>query len=168
MVADDAALEAVLLGDQGALPALPRGAIHVSMSTISPALSRRLAERHHAAGQTHVAAPVFGRPEAAEGKQLWIVAAGPPPALERCGPLFDAMGQGTIPAGGDPARANGIKLAGNFLLAAAIEALGEAFALGPKSGNAPAELLDIAKGKLCGSPTSENYGRSVPWQRYRP
>ncbi len=77
MVADDAALEDVMLGAQGALAALPRGAIHVSMSTISPALSRRLAERHKAAGQTYVAAPVFGRPEAAEAKKLWIVAAGP-------------------------------------------------------------------------------------------
>src|SRR5713226_1742532 len=113
MVADDAALEDVMLGAQGALAALPRGAIHVSMSTISPPLSRRLAERHRAAGQTYVAAPVFGRPQAAEAKQLWIVAAGPPAALERCRPLFDAMGQGTILAGEDPARANVIKLAGN-------------------------------------------------------
>ena len=168
MVADDAALEAVLLGDQGALPALPRGAIHVSMSTISPALSGRLAERHHAAGQTYVAAPVFGRPEAAEAKQLWIVAAGPPAALERCRPLFDAMGQGTIPAGEDPARANVIKLAGNFLLAAAIEALGEAFALGRKYGIAPAELLDIANGKLFRSPIYENYGKLIAEQRYEP
>src|SRR5207245_2450379 len=136
MVADDAALEAVLLGDQGALPALPRGAIHVSMSTISPALSRRLAERHHAAGQTYVAAPVFGRPEAAEAKQLWIVAAGPPAALERCRPLFDA--------------------------------LGEAFALGRKYGIAPAELLDIANGKLFRSPIYENYGKLIAEQRYEP
>src|SRR2546427_7655433 len=70
MVADDPALEAVLLGEQGALAALPRGAIHVSMSTISPGLSRRLAERHRAAGHTYVAAPVFGRPEAADGEAV--------------------------------------------------------------------------------------------------
>jgi len=162
MVADDAALDAVLFGDQGALAALPRGAIHVSMSTISPALSRRLAERHRAAGQTYVAAPVFGRPQAAEAKQLWIVAAGPPAALERCRPLFDAM------AGEDPARANVIKLAGNFLLAAAIEALGEAFALGRKYGIEPAELLDIVNGKLFRSPIYENYGRLIAEERYEP
>ncbi len=96
MVADDAALEAVLLGEQGALAALPTGAIHVSMSTISAGLSRRLAERHRAAGHTYVAAPVFGRPEAAEAGKLWIVAAGPAAAIERCRPLFDAMGQGTV------------------------------------------------------------------------
>src|SRR5437762_12923128 len=101
MVADDAALEDVMLGPDGAVAALPRGAIHVSMSTISPALSRRLAERHKTAGQTYVAAPVFGRPEAAEAKQLWIVAAGPPQALERIDPVLDAMGQGMIVVGAD-------------------------------------------------------------------
>src|SRR5438105_6154432 len=83
MVADDAALEDVMLGASGALAALARGAIHVSMSTISPKLSRALAERHRAAGQEYVAAPVFGRPEAAEAKKLWVVAAGPAPADER-------------------------------------------------------------------------------------
>jgi len=148
MVADDPALEDVMLGPQGALALLPRGAIHVSMSTISPGLSRRLAERHTAAGQTYVAAPVFGRPEAAEAKKLWIVAAGPPDALERCRPVLDAMGQGVIVAGNDPVRANVIKVAGNFLFAAAIEAMGEAFALTRKYGVAPADLLDIVNGQL--------------------
>jgi 3-hydroxyisobutyrate dehydrogenase-like beta-hydroxyacid dehydrogenase len=168
MLADDGAVEAVLLGDGGALTALPRGAIHVSMSTISPALSRRLAERHRAAGQTYVAAPVFGRPEAAEAHRLWIVAAGPAAAIERCRPLFDAMGQGTIVAGEEPARANVIKLAGNFLLAAAIEAMGEAFAFGRKHGIAPAELLDVVNGKLFRSPIYENYGKLIADERYEP
>lgn len=112
MVADDAALEDLMLGEDGAIAALPRGAIHVSMSTISPSLSQWLAERHGAVGQLYVAAPVFGRPEAAEAKKLWIVAAGPAPAIERCHPLFDAIAQGVITVGDDPARANVIKLAG--------------------------------------------------------
>src|SRR5260370_3332897 len=94
MVADDAALEDVLLGPQGALAALPHGAIHVSMSPISPALPRRLAERHEAAGQTYVAAPAFGRPEAAEAKKLWIVAAGPADALQRFRRVADGPGAG--------------------------------------------------------------------------
>jgi len=168
MVADDAALEDVMLGGSGALAALPRGAIHVSMSTISPTLSRRLAERHGAAGQTYVAAPVFGRPEAAEAKQLWIVAAGPPDGVERCRALLDAMGQGVIVAGDDPPRANVIKLAGNFLLAAAIEAMGEAFALTRKYGVAPAALLDIVNGRLFRSPIYENYGKLIAEERYEP
>src|SRR5216110_788321 len=168
MVADDAALEDAMLGPHGALAALPRGAIHVSMSTISPALSRRLSERHRASGQTYVAAPVFGRPEAAEAKKLWVVAAGPAPAIERCRPLFDAMGQGTIVAGEEPARSNVIKLAGNFLIAAAIEAMGEAFAFGRKHGIAPAELLDVVNGKLFRSPIYENYGKLIADERYEP
>jgi len=168
MVADDAALEDVMLGPQGALAGLPRGAIHVSMSTISPALSRRLAERHTAAGQTYVAAPVFGRPDAAEAKKLWIVAAGPADALERCRPALEAMGQGVIVAGADPPRANVIKLAGNFLLAAAIEAMGEAFALARKYGVAPIELLDIVNGRLFRSPIYENYGNLIAEERYEP
>ena len=168
MVADDAALEEVMLGASGALAALAPGAIHVSMSTISPKLSRALAERHLVAGQEYVAAPVFGRPQAAEAKQLWIVAAGPAPAIERCRPLLDAVGQGVILAGDDPARANVIKLAGNFLLAAAIEAMGEAFALVRKYDVAPADLLEIVNGRLFRSPIYENYGGLIAEERYEP
>src|SRR6266516_2165513 len=168
MLADHAALADVMLGSSGALPALARGAIHVSMSTISPKSSRALAERHRAAGQEYVAAPVFGRPEAAEAKQLWIVAAGPAPAIERCRPLLDAVGQGVIVAGDDPGRANVIKLAGNFLLAAAIEAMGEAFALVRKYDVAPADLLEIVNGRLFRSPIYENYGKLIADERYEP
>src|SRR2546429_1101660 len=168
MVADDAALEEVMLGASGALSALAPGAIHVSMSTISPKLSRALAERHRAAGQEYIAAPVFGRPEAAEAKKLWIVAAGPAPAIERCRPLLDAVGQGVDVAGDDPGRANVIKLAGNFLLAAAIEAMGEAFALVRKYDVAPADLLETVNGRLFRSPIYENYGKLIADERYEP
>src|SRR5256714_15618618 len=168
MVADDAALEEVMLGASGALSALAPGAIHVSMSTISPKLSRARAERHRTAGQEYVAAPVFGRPEAAEAKKLWIVVAGPAPAIERCRPLLDAMGQGVVVTGDDPGRANVIKLAGNFLLAGAIEAMGEAFALVRKYGVAPADLLEIVNGRLFRSPIYENYGKLIADERYQP
>jgi 3-hydroxyisobutyrate dehydrogenase-like beta-hydroxyacid dehydrogenase len=168
MVADDAALEDVMLGDRGALGALPRGAIHVSMSTISPRLARWLDERHRTAGQTYVAAPVFGRPEAAAAKKLWIVAAGPAAAIERCRPLFEAIGQGVLPAGEAPPRANVIKLAGNFLLAAAIEAMGEAVAFARKHDVAPADLLDVVNGHLFRSPIYENYGKIIAEERYEP
>ncbi|HYL21450.1 MAG TPA: NAD(P)-dependent oxidoreductase [Gemmatimonadales bacterium] len=168
MVADDAALEDVMLGDRGALGALPRGAIHVAMSTISPSLARWLDERHQAAGQTYIAAPVFGRPEAAEAKKLWIVAAGPATAIERCRPVFSAIGQGVIAAGEAPPRANVIKLAGNFLLAAAIEAMGEAFAFARKYEVSPAVLLDVVNGHLFRSPIYETYGKLIAEERYEP
>ncbi len=168
MLADDSALEAVTLEPEGALAALPGGAIHLSMSTVSPSLARRLAERHEAAGQVYVAAPVFGRPEAAEARKLWIVAAGPAQAIERCRPLLDAMGQGVVAAGAEPARANVIKLAGNFLLAAAIEAMGEAFVFARKHGVSAAELLDVVNGRLLRSPIYENYGKLIAEERYEP
>jgi 3-hydroxyisobutyrate dehydrogenase-like beta-hydroxyacid dehydrogenase len=168
MLADDAAVEAVIFGDQGALLGLNRGAIHVSMSTIGHALSRRLASEHGARGQKYIAAPVFGRPDAAQSAKLWIVTAGPGEAIERCRPLFDAMGQGVEIVGEDPPVANVVKLAGNFLLASAIEAMGEAFALVRKYGVEPKRFLEIANGRLIRSPVYENYGNLIVSQRYQP
>ena len=168
MLADEAAVEAVVFGEQGAIMGLGRGAIHVSMSTIGHAFSRRLASEHSARGQKYVAAPVFGRPDAAQAAKLWIVVAGPNDAIERCRPLFDAMGQGVEVIADDPPLANVVKLAGNFVLASAIEALGEAFALVRKHGIEPKRFLDIANGRLIRSPVYENYGNLIVSQRYQP
>ena len=168
MLADDAAVEGVILGDGGALPVFDRGAIHLAMSTTSPALARRLTAAHAAAGQIYLAAPVFGRPEMAQSAGLWIVAAGPVAAIERCRPLLDAMGQGVEIVGPDPAAANVVKIAGNFLLASAIEAMGEAFTLVRKHGIDPARFLDIANGRLLRSPIYQNYGALIVAGRYEP
>src|ERR1700736_2160893 len=96
MLADDAAVEAVLFGERGVGQSLPAGAMHVSMSTISVTLSERLGRMHQEAGQIYATAPVFGRPEAAAAATLFIVAAGPTEALEKCQPLFGAMGRKTL------------------------------------------------------------------------
>ncbi len=124
MLADDHALESVIFGKGSLLDSLPPNAIHVSMSTISVALSRRLAAAHAEHKQHYVSAPVFGRPEAAAAAKLFIVAAGPAAQIERCRPLFDAMGQKTFLAGDDASGANLMKLAGNFLITAVIEGSG--------------------------------------------
>src|SRR5437762_3142491 len=168
MLADDAAVEQVILGDQGAVHGLAHGAIHAGMSTIGHALSRRLTSEHAARGQRYVGAPVFGRPDAARAAKLWIVAAGPGEAIDRCQPLFQAMGQGVEVVGDDPVRATVVKIAGNFLLAAAIEAMGEAFALVRKYDVAPADLLEIVNGRLFRSPIYENYGKLIADERYEP
>jgi 3-hydroxyisobutyrate dehydrogenase-like beta-hydroxyacid dehydrogenase len=168
MLADDAAVEEVMFGDQGALATLKPGAVHASMSTISHLLSRRLTDEHHSRRQSYVAAPVFGRPEAAEAAKLWIIAAGPGEAIERCRPVFDAMGQGMEIVGDDPPMANVLKLGGNFLLASAIEAMGEAFALMQKSGIEPARFLEIVNGRLIRSPIYENYGKLIAERRWEP
>jgi 3-hydroxyisobutyrate dehydrogenase-like beta-hydroxyacid dehydrogenase len=111
---------------------------------------------------------VFGRPDAARAAKLWIVAAGPTEAIDRCRPLFDAMSQGTDVVGDDPVRAAVVKIAGNFLLAAAIEALGEAYALVRKHGIEPARLLEIVNGRLLRSPVYENYGKIIAEERFEP
>lgn len=167
MLADDEAVTATVL-EGGVIQALGRGAIHVSMSTISPALSRRLAEAHKAAGQAYVAAPVFGRPDAAAAKRLWIVAAGAKDALAAARPILDAVGQEVLEVGDDPAAANVVKIAGNFLLVSAIEAIGEAFALVRKHGIDPTRFLEIVNGKVIRSPIYESYGALIAAERYEP
>jgi 3-hydroxyisobutyrate dehydrogenase-like beta-hydroxyacid dehydrogenase len=168
MLADDEALEEVVFGEGGVLAALGRNAFHISMSTISVALAERLAEAHAKAGQIYVAAPVFGRPDAAAAAKLFIVAAGPAMALERCQPLFDAMGQKTFVVGDKPSEANLVKLSGNFLIASVLECLGEAFALVRKSGIDPRRYLEILTGTLFSAPLYKNYGTIIVEERYEP
>jgi 3-hydroxyisobutyrate dehydrogenase-like beta-hydroxyacid dehydrogenase len=161
MLADDAAVEGVVFGDGGALSALGRNKIHISMSTISVALSDRLAEAHKKAGQGYVAAPVFGRPEAAAAAKLFIIAAGAEAAVARCQPLFDAMGQATFVISAKPSEANLVKLSGNFLIASMLESLGEAFALVRKAGIDPHRYLNILTSTLFSAPVYRTYGSII-------
>jgi 3-hydroxyisobutyrate dehydrogenase-like beta-hydroxyacid dehydrogenase len=161
MLADDAAVEGVVFGDGGALSALGRNKIHISMSTISVALSDRLAEAHKKGGQVYVAAPVFGRPEAAAAAKLFIIAAGAEAPLARCQPLFDAMGQETFVISAKPSDANLVKLSGNFLIASMLESLGEAFALVRKAGIDPHLYLNILTGTLFSAPVYRTYGSII-------
>jgi 3-hydroxyisobutyrate dehydrogenase-like beta-hydroxyacid dehydrogenase len=163
MLADDHAVE-----DQGLPKAMRPGAIHLSMSTISPALSGRLAHAHAQAGQGYVAAPVLGRPEAAAAAKLFILAAGPASALAACRPLFDALGQRTFILGEDPPAANVVKLSCNFLLAAAIESLAEAFAWIRKSGIDPHVYLELLTNTLFTAPVHKTYGRLIAEEAYTP
>jgi 3-hydroxyisobutyrate dehydrogenase-like beta-hydroxyacid dehydrogenase len=168
MLSDDLAVESILLGEIWALGTLPRGAVHASMSTISPELSRGLREAHAAAGHGYVAAPVFGRPEAAEAGKLWVLASGEKAHIERCEPVFRAVGQGVLEVGEDVAAANIVKVAGNFLLASAIEAMGEAFAMVRKHGIDPHRFLDIANGHVFRSPVYQAYGTMIAEGEYEP
>ena len=168
MLSDDAAVESVMFGDEGALVGLKPNATHASMSTISHLLSRRLTNEHRSRRQHYLAAPVFGRPEAAEGGKLWIITAGPGDAIELCRPAFGAIGQGVEIVGDDPPVANVLKLAGNFLLASAIEAMGESFTLVQKYGIEPSRFLEILNGRLFRSPIYENYGKLIAERRWEP
>lgn len=168
MLADDQAVEAVVRGDDGILAGLKPGAVHVSMSTISMALSKRLAAAHAEVGQHYVAAPVFGRPEAAAAAKLFIVAAGGADAIKTVMPLFDAAGQKTFVVSEDAEAANVIKLSGNFLIASVIESLGEAMALIGKAGIDKQQYLDILTSTLFGAPVYKTYGKLIADERFSP
>jgi len=168
MLADDHALESVVFGKGSLLDSLPPNAIHISMSTISVALSRRLAAAHAERKQHYVSAPVFGRPEAASAAKLFIVAAGPAAHIERCRPLFDAMGQKTFIAGDDASGANLMKLAGNFLITAVIEGLAESFALVRKAGLDANLFHEILTSSLFNAPIYKTYGALINSQKFEP
>jgi len=169
MLADDAAVEGVVFGETGGvIGSLGEGAIHISMSTISAALSQRLAAAHTNAGQRFAAAPVFGRPDAAAAAKLFIVAAGAPDALDACSPLFAAMGQKTIHISNEPPAANLVKLSGNFLIASVIEALGEAMALVGKAGVDGHRYLDLLTSTLFTAPVYKSYGALIAERKFEP
>jgi 3-hydroxyisobutyrate dehydrogenase-like beta-hydroxyacid dehydrogenase len=168
MLADDAALEDVTFGEAGLLAGLGERGLHISMSTIAPATARRLAEAHAARGAAYLAAPVFGRPEVAAAGRLWVLASGAAAARERARPLLEAIGQQTFEFGDDPGAANVVKLAGNFLLIAAIEAMAEAYTFGEKNGIDRAAMASLF-GSTC-SParstrTTAGWSRSSGRQR---
>lgn len=167
MLADDAALESVVV-QGGLLDGAGRPGVHLGMSTISVALAERLAAVHRRAGIPYVSAPVFGRPDVAEAGKLNIVAAGPEAAIQAAAPLLDAMGAKTWRYGEDPKRANAVKLAGNFLLIAAIEAMGEACAFTEGHDVTGAEFLDLMTNTIFASPVYKNYGAAIAARRYEP
>lgn len=168
MLANDDAVEDVVLGESGVLQSLGRRTIHVSMSTISVALCERLADVHATAGRRFIAAPVFGRPDVAAQGKLFIVAAGESDVIDACRPLFEAMGQKTIPIGEVPQTANLVKLSGNFLIASIMEALSEAMALIRKAGIDPRRYYELLTSTLFTGPVFTNYGRLIAEQRYQP
>ncbi len=167
MLADDHAVEQVAFGENGIASALPAGAIHISCSTISIALARRLAAEHGRRGQRYLSGPVFGRPDAAESKKLLVIAAGPADVVEHCRPLFDAIGRQTFVVGSDPSQANAVKLCGNFVIAATLEAFGEAYAALRKADVGPHTFLDVMS-TLFGSPVYANYGRLIADEKFEP
>jgi len=167
MVADDLALEQVVFGSEGIASAMQSGGIHLSHSTISTALARKLTAEHAQRKQGYLSVPVFGRPETAEAGKLLVVAAGPAEYVERCRPLFDAVGRQTFVIGTEPWLANVAKLCGNFMIISMIEALGEAYATLRKAGVAPEAFLEIMN-TLFGSPVIAMYGRIIAQEQFAP
>ncbi|ACK51521.1 6-phosphogluconate dehydrogenase NAD-binding [Methylocella silvestris BL2] len=168
MLADDGAAEAVTLGKDGLIEGLAEGAVHVSMSTISVALSDKFTEAHAARGQLYAAAPVFGRPEAAEAQKLFIAAAGKPDAIAKITPALESVGQKIFVMGEEPAQANLVKLTGNFLITCVIESLAEAFALTAKGGIETQKVFELLTESLFSAPVYKTYGGLILEGKFSP
>jgi 3-hydroxyisobutyrate dehydrogenase-like beta-hydroxyacid dehydrogenase len=167
MVADDHALEEVVFGSAGFASTLKPGGIHLSHSTISTVLARKLTAEHAQRKQGYLSVPVFGRPEAAESKNLVVVAAGPTEYVDRCRPIFDAIGKQTFVMGTEPVQANIAKLCGNFMIIGMIESIGEAYATIRKAGIDP-ELFIETVNALFGSPFMGMYGKLIAREEFSP
>jgi 3-hydroxyisobutyrate dehydrogenase-like beta-hydroxyacid dehydrogenase len=168
MLANDDALDAVVTGEDGVLATLREGATHVSSSTISAALSKRLTAAHGAAGQQFITATVLGRPEAAAAGKLFVLAAGPAEAVDPLMPVLDALGQRTFRVSEVAAVGNVVKLSANFLLANVIESLGEAVALVSKAGVDRRDYIDIITSTLFSAPAYETYGGLIAREEFEP
>jgi 3-hydroxyisobutyrate dehydrogenase-like beta-hydroxyacid dehydrogenase len=168
MLANDDAVESVVFSDGGIIGSLLEGAIHISSSTISVALSERLEAAHAKARQRFVAAPVFGRPDVAAAGQLFVIAAGAPNTVKAAAPLFDAIGKRTFVVSETPKAANLVKLSGNFLIASVIESLGEALALVAKGGVDRRQYLDILTSTLFNAPVYKTYGGLIADGKFEP
>jgi 3-hydroxyisobutyrate dehydrogenase-like beta-hydroxyacid dehydrogenase len=164
MVADDAALETVVIGGDAIAHRLAPGGIHISMSTIAPATARKLAQYHAENGSIYVAAPVFGRPEAAAAKRLWICTSGAAQAKQKIAPILDTMGQKTFDFGA----ANAVKLSGNFMIAAAMESIAEALAMLEKSGVDRVAAMEMLSSTLFACPLYQGYGNAIAQMRHTP
>lgn len=161
MLADDAATKAVVFDKEGILGAMGEEAIHVSLSTISVSLSRLLAESHQQHRQHFVAAPVFGRPHIAEQGKLWIAVGGATAAVERIHPLLQAASRGITVVSDQPWRAHALKLGGNFMISAMIEAMSEAFVFADSQGIDPALFLETINNALFQSAFYTQYGQTI-------
>ncbi len=168
MLSDDTAVESVVLGAGGIADSLKAGAIHVSCSTVSVTLSARLSQVHEQKQQGYIAAPVFGRPDAAASGKLFLVAAGNQASVDKVQALFDVLGQRTFIVSADPEKANLVKLSGNFLIATVIESLGEAMALVEKGGVDRHQYLDLLTATLFNAPLYKNYGAMIADRRFDP
>ncbi|CAB3795252.1 NAD(P)-dependent oxidoreductase [Pararobbsia alpina] len=168
MVSDDAALTAVTYGDDGILSGLAKGALHVSMSTIGVATSEALTAAHRDTHTGFVSAIVFGRPDAAAARKLFIMAAGADEHLKVAVPVLETLGQSVGIVGAEPAQANLVKLIGNFMLSVIVETMGEACAVAEKGGIDPSRLVELLTNASFNAPAYKIYGAMIAQQRFQP
>jgi 3-hydroxyisobutyrate dehydrogenase-like beta-hydroxyacid dehydrogenase len=168
MLSEDDVLKETVMGEDGILKKLPKNSVHISMSTISPGTAQQLAKHHQDAGSHYLAAPVFGRPEAAAAKKLWICTSGSQQAKELAKPMLENLGQGIIDFGEDAGGANVVKIAGNFMIMASLEIMAEAYTLAEKNGLDRLKVAEFFGSTLFNAPIFQNYGKLIASKQYEP
>src|SRR5476651_652412 len=168
MLSEDEILKEAVCGRDGVLKTFPKGAIHISMSTISPETSEELLAQHKAAGNTYIACPVFGRPEAAAAKKLFVCTSGNAETKAAARPILDALGQGVYDFGEAVGAANVLKVAGNFMIIASLELMAEAFTLAEKSGLDRKQVAEFFGSTIFNAPIYQNYGKLIANKIYEP
>jgi 3-hydroxyisobutyrate dehydrogenase-like beta-hydroxyacid dehydrogenase len=168
MLSEDEILNEAVLGADGILKKLPKNALHISMSTISPDTALVLSKQHQEAGSHYLAAPVFGRPEAAAAKKLWICTSGSAQSKEIAKPILDCLGQGIFDFGEDAGGANVVKIAGNFMIMASLEIMAEAFTLAEKNGLDRQKVAEFFGSTIFNAPIYQNYGKLIANKQYEP
>jgi len=165
MLANDAAVHEVGL-DGLLLDRAAKGLVHVNMATVSVAFARDIADAHKRRGLGYVAATVFGRPDAAAAGKLTVIAAGAPEAIAKVEPILKVLGAKYAVVGNDPVQANLFKITGNFMIASAIETMGEAAALLRKGGVDPKVFFDVMTTANFSAPVYQIYGKIIADQAY--
>jgi 3-hydroxyisobutyrate dehydrogenase-like beta-hydroxyacid dehydrogenase len=168
ILSEDEVVREAVLGEDGILKTLPKGALHISMSTISPDTAELLSVKHQQTGSTYLAAPVFGRPEAAAAKKLWICVSGSQPAKDAAKAILENLGQGIIDFGESAGGANVVKIAGNFMIMASLEMMAEAYTLAEKNGLDRAKVSEFFGSTLFNAPIFQNYGKVIANKNYQP
>jgi 3-hydroxyisobutyrate dehydrogenase-like beta-hydroxyacid dehydrogenase len=168
MVAEDDILKEIVSGKNGIIEKLPKNSLHISMSTVAPDTSQMLAKLHQEAGSRFIASPVFGRPEAAAAKKLWICVSGDQKSKETAKPILECLGQGIFDFGEDVGGANVVKIAGNFMIMASLEIMAEAFTLAEKNGLDRLKVAEFFGSTLFNVPIYQNYGKLIAKKQYEP
>ncbi|OKS85465.1 NAD(P)-dependent oxidoreductase [Mucilaginibacter polytrichastri] len=166
VLANDAVLTETVTGDEGILKTLPKDAIHISMSTVAPDTADELAELHQQSGNHYLASPVFGRPEAAAAKMLWVCISGDAKIKEAAKPLLETISQGVVDFGDHTSAANVVKLTGNFMILASMEMMAEAYTLAEKFGVDRTKVADFFGSTLFNAPIFKNYGKTIADKKY--
>lgn len=168
MLSDDKIVTEDTTGENGLLKTLQKGGVHISMSTISPDTSEQLAKLHRDAGSSYIAATVFGRPDAAAARKLWICTSGDKAAKEVARPILEQLGQGITDFGENAGGANVVKVAGNFMIMASLEMMAEAFTMAEKSGLDRAKVAEFFGATIFNAPIFQSYGKLIANKQYEP